>query len=282
MTVEAAVILPLFLLFFLNLAMSMELMRLHVNLEAALHEVGGQIAVYGAIADDFVGEGDATAGKLEESDAKLGEAAEKSVLGSLGDHALGALLSATYVRSRVIDSLGESYLESSPLSDGAESLQFLESTWNQDEDTFDLLVTYQVSPLTGLVGFSPFRMANHYYGHLWNGYGIENTEEETVFVYVTASGTVYHRDSQCTHIRLSIRRASLAEALAARNTSGERYTPCEKCVKEGKPANCYITSEGNRYHASADCSGLKRTVRTISLKEAQKCYRACSRCGGEK
>ena len=40
MTVEAAVVLPLFLLFFLNLSCAMEMIRLHGNLQLALQDVG--------------------------------------------------------------------------------------------------------------------------------------------------------------------------------------------------------------------------------------------------
>ena len=48
MTVEAAVVLPLFLFFFLNLGSAMEMIRLHSNLQLALLQVGNRLSVYGS------------------------------------------------------------------------------------------------------------------------------------------------------------------------------------------------------------------------------------------
>ena len=46
MTVEAAIVLPLFLFFFLNLMSSIEMIRLHGNLQLALWETGNRMTVY--------------------------------------------------------------------------------------------------------------------------------------------------------------------------------------------------------------------------------------------
>lgn len=118
------------------------------------------------------------------------------------------------------------------------------------------------------------------YMRAWTGYDVEHkTEsgEEEIYVYITDGGSVYHRSRSCSHLTLSIELVSKTEAEELRNQSGAKYYPCERC---GSSAGgmVYVTREGNRYHSTISCSGLKRTVRCISLSEAGG-RPACSRCG---
>ena len=52
MTIEAAVVLPCFLFFFINLSSSLEMIRLHGNLEYALHNAGNEVCLYGSLLTD--------------------------------------------------------------------------------------------------------------------------------------------------------------------------------------------------------------------------------------
>ena len=52
MTVEAAVVLPLFLFFLLNLSCAVEMIRLHGNLQLALWETGSRLTVYGYVLEE--------------------------------------------------------------------------------------------------------------------------------------------------------------------------------------------------------------------------------------
>ncbi len=102
--------------------------------------------------------------------------------------------------------------------------------------------------------------------------------ESYTYVYVTESGSVYHISSTCTHINLSIHSASVSEISELRNESGGRYTACEICIEdENVSGSVYITNEGNRYHDSLSCSGLKRTVRMVEISKVNG-LRLCSRC----
>lgn len=249
MTVEASIVLPLFLFFFLNLGSVIEVIRLHGNLELALWETGNRLAVYGHVLDG-------------------------------GNKITGVALSYTYVKSQMIEYLGEDYLENSPLSYGTDGLQFLESNIWKDDDTFEVILTYSVSPLSRMAGFRSFRMANCYYGHLWTGYEIPGTEGDVAeqYVYIAETGQVYHTNAGCTYLVLSVRQVSYQEALGSRNNQGEKYDACEKCSKWGCRGSVYITNEGDCYHFERECPGLKRTVRHVPLSEVLG-YRLCSRCG---
>lgn len=100
------------------------------------------------------------------------------------------------------------------------------------------------------------------------------------FVYVTPDGSVYHKSSECTYLRLSIRSISGESLDRERNQSGSKYNPCETCAKNAVPARTvYVTNYGDRYHNSRSCSGLKRTVMMTPLNQVGG-RGACSKCGG--
>lgn len=261
MTVEAAVVLPLFLFFFINLGCAIEMIRLHGNLQLALWETGNRLSVYGyALGEE-------------------GREGETGFLQEVSDVAF----SYGYVKGQVVSYTGKEYLNQSPLTYGTDGLQFLESEIFTAQDTFEIVLTYEVSPWMEVPGVKPFRMANKYYGHIWNGYRLPGTstegEEQADFVYVAQNGTVYHDDRNCSHLSLTIRQVGAEQVDQERNASGGRYTACEKCAKGSMPSSVYIGVEGDRYHYDRDCSGLKRTVFTMTRQEAKEQYRPCSRCG---
>lgn len=266
MTVEAAIALPVFLLFLLNLGSAIEMIRLHGNLQTALWETGNQLAVYGYALGN------------EESLRSM-EQGEDPWWKELA----GIAFSYLYIKNQMVDYLGEEYLESSPLSHGTDGLQFWESEIVQSNGEMEITLTYGVSPWCSITGFFPFRMANRYHAHIWNGYDIVGdsggNEEDLVTVYVTETGSVYHRDRSCTHLCLSIREIAAGTQGNYRNENGGKYSECEKCRGEPATGTFYITREGDCFHYSRECSGLKRTVFSILLKDAGD-YRPCSRCGG--
>lgn len=263
MTVEASIVLPLFLFFFLNLCSAIEMIRLHGNLQLALWQTGSKMAVYGYALDS---------GELpENNDGWWRELA-------------GVAVSATYVKSQVINSAGADYLNGSPLANGAGGLQLWESDIFGSDDLIDIIVTYSVSPWSSLIGFRPFRMANRYCAHIWNGYEVSGpgqAEEVTRIVYVTENGAVYHGSMECTHLQLSVQEVPSLVIEDLRNQGGGKYYPCSRCAGTGPPSTLYITREGDRYHYSRGCSGLKRTVSSMTIEQAQEAgLRPCSRCGG--
>lgn len=261
MTVEASILLPMFLFFFLNLGCAIEMIRLHGNLQLALWQIGSKLSVYGYAV---------SSGEMPKEDG--GEDWWKELA--------GAAFASSYVKGQMIKSAGEEYLNHSPLRNGAGGLQFWESEIFGSKDEIDIVVTYSVSPWSGVIGFPPFRMANRYYAHIWNGYGLDGEEEDTRIVYITETGTVYHLTKSCTHLQLSVSLISADEVSDARNQYGGKYHPCERCARGSVPSVFYITDEGNRYHYDRECSGLKRTIYSISMEEAvEEGYRACSRCG---
>jgi hypothetical protein len=265
MTIEAAILLPLLIFFFLNLCSAMEILRLHGNLALALRDTGNQISVYG-YAYDRLGNGE--------------ESAASDLLNTL----VGISFSNVYVRQELMAYVGREYLDSSSLTQGANGLYFLKSDILKEQDNIELVVAYEVSPLFGVPGFSSFKMTNHYYGRAWTGYEIidqdkTQTKEDVLQVYVTVNGTVWHKTKDCTHLSLSVRSVVIKEVPMLTNNNRQSYSLCELCGNAKATDQVYLTDYGDRYHYIRNCSGLKRTVLTIPFSKAYS-YTPCSRCTG--
>lgn len=111
-----------------------------------------------------------------------------------------------------------------------------------------------------------------------NGEGKESIKNEET-VYITENGTVYHKNKNCSHIQLTIKMIPVTGLEYARNISGAKYKRCEKCrAKQEGNSTTYITLEGNHYHTSLTCSGLKRTLLEVKLSTV-KDWNSCLRCG---
>ena len=260
MTVEAVVVMPLLLFFFLNLTSSMEMLRLHGNLAAVLWDRGKVLAV---------------------SSYVFGDNTEKS--SNILTEWSGTLLTDWAVKESIVYKLGEEYLERSPLVHGKESLNLLESSYTED-GCIDIKLTYKVSPLFTVPGFSAFRMANRYYARAWTGYAVWEEEEDSQsdYVYVAVYGQVYHEKAVCSHLVRITKKVPLKKIGMIKNSRGIPYQLCQLC--EGNesskevPDNVYITYEGVRYHYQEDCGTLKRTVRTMERAEARQKLQPCSKC----
>ena len=141
---------------------------------------------------------------------------------------------------------------------------------------------YSFHPVGGLIPLKSIHRINFVKVRRWNGKVHESRpvqSEPERMVYVTETGTVFHRSLGCSHLNLSVTHISGAELATRRNKNGGKYYPCEICASSGIPAALvYVTAKGDRYHNSPGCSGLKRSVRMIKESEAAG-LPPCSRCG---
>lgn len=246
MTVEASILLPLLLFFFLHLFSVVEMLRLHSKVTFGLWECGNQLAVYAAMPEE------------------------------LSDKMPDVAISYLYVKNRVESFLGKEYLDTSPLVSGRQGLNYLASAY--DKDCIDIGVTYQVAPQFSVFPFPYLRMVNRYYGMAWTGY--ENNPD-VKFVYVTIYGEVWHCRADCTHIFITVKETDWNTIGYLRNYNGGKYYPCELCEKKEKGNKTYYTEYGDRYHRDRECSSLVRYIRAIQWSDSIS-FRPCSRCVGEK
>ncbi len=114
----------------------------------------------------------------------------------------------------------------------------------------------------------------------WTGYdpseGDSDSGEE--MVYITPTGTAYHKDRNCAYLNPSIQAVPFAGISSLRNSGGHIYYACPLCEKT-PAATVYITTYGESYHTSVTCSGLKRTIYCVPISEVGGRH-ACSKCAG--
>lgn len=142
---------------------------------------------------------------------------------------------------------------------------------------------YSYSPIGGLIPLPKVWMHNTVKVHTWTGTDHRAFSEEEKpseeMVYVTESGSVYHRNPGCRYLHVALNQIPGSSIVSAQNAQGEKYYACEICSKNQKPAGIvYITKNGNRYHNRESCSGLKRTVRLVKISDVQG-MGACGSCG---
>lgn len=179
------------------------------------------------------------------------------------------------VEADVVEYVGGERLDKSIVSGGRNGINCSKSSISLFTGEGKLVAEYQVVP--------PFP------GHVlkikqkeeikikgWVGYkGGSNWNREEEVVYITETGLVYHKDYNCTHLDLSIKGVSAGQIEELRNESGGRFYPCERC--DSDTLFLYITGTGNRYHGNISCSGLKRTVYSVTISEVTG-KGACRRC----
>ena len=124
-----------------------------------------------------------------------------------------------------------------------------------DDITLPDIYTYK--PFGGLIPLPDVVVYNHVKVHAWTGTefpdnGGEQGETEPM-VYVTDSGSVYHKNPGCSYLNVSLKQIPGSSAKSASNKYGEHYSACEICSRNQNPAGVvYVTEQGNRYHNLED------------------------------
>lgn len=257
MTVEAAIVLPLFMFFIMQVMSAINMIGVQSRLAAALHQTGNKMAFSGY----------------------LHEKAEKNIL---IEGLASVALTEMYAKNQIIDYAGKEYLDKSCIKNGAGGISFGATSIMGSNDVIEICISYYAEPLFTVLGFDGFAMSQCYYGRAWTGYDVQSSvsdfSDNDPMVYITETGTVYHTNRNCTYLNPSITSISYDEIDKHRNQSGRKYSVCAICGKNIVAGTVYITNQGSSYHTSITCSGLKRTVYTIPLSQVGG-RRKCSKCG---
>ncbi len=267
MTLEAAMALPLFMFFFLNLFCMFQMLYVQASVGRALHNVGKELGTW--------------AFAYREGMDALGKDGEESAAaaGGLG-FAGGLAFSEGVARGMVVSELKDHPWLEKGIRGGAEGISLLRSSILADErDEICLIADYTMVPLISVMGFGEIRLQSAYFSHGWTGYtpGVFTPEEDgEEIVFITEKGTVFHRDIRCSYLNPSVSTISAHAVAAARNEDGGIYYACELC---GNRASAYIiTNYGDRYHTNPQCPGLKRTISAVPISEVGG-RGPCSKCG---
>lgn len=153
-----------------------------------------------------------------------------------------------------------------------------EEYWIPGTEEINVVIEYKIKIPVPLLKSPSVKLKDEFKVSAWNGYQKDRKgNEDGQIVYITEKGTVWHSDYQCSYLQLSIQYVQYSELQNMRNEGGGKYHKCEQCVY-GKAMNgVYITSYGNRYHNSLNCSSLKRTIRAVHKSEVAG-RGGCSKC----
>lgn len=248
LTVEASLVLPIFLFAVLTICYMGLLAKTQDEVRHAMTRI--------------VSEASAEAGVLRE--------ATEDDSGETGSADL--LSSPLYYRGKL-----ELYMGGTSLTTNLLGSSFLE---NNDE--IDMIVTYTADIPFSILGFYHplFRERVHSRAFVGVDTRVGKEEEEDVIVYVTPTGRVYHRNKNCTYLKLSVSQVLYGDIAGMRNEGGGKYYPCSRCAGGvmDPDAKVYVTNFGDRFHVSRACSEIKRTIEEIHLSQVGS-RSPCSKCG---
>lgn len=151
-----------------------------------------------------------------------------------------------------------------------------------DGENLTLSATYLMKLPLPLIGTKYLPVNQKVSARKWVGYtgGLgKGTNVNDTIVYVTSDSEVYHTTTSCTHLKLTVSSVTGSNLSSARSETGRKYTRCHLCKPPSGLETYYIAKEGDRYHMSTSCSGLKRSYYTKLLSEVEGILRPCSRCG---
>ena len=242
-TLEAAVILPLLACFFVSVLFFFRVMQIEIIVQKTLDDTGRKLAVYLA---------------EKEGGVELLEA------------------EALFLKELTGKELPEKYIENGRLGILLLSSQF-------DEREVALEATYRIKLPIQMFAIDGLWVRQNAVCRKWNGWKPDQAGgDHEEWVYITETGRAYHREDTCSYLDLSIRSVKPEQLDNLRNENGGKYHPCSECVDAEKAnGNIYITNYGDRYHNDLNCSGIKRTIYMVKLRDVGG-RTPCKRCGAWK
>lgn len=244
LTVEAALVLPLFLFFVVVLMMPMKILHEARRVQTALERTGEELSQYGYLWNYRKEEG-------EEHPAQLKDLTNQ----------VSSKVSLLYVRGRM-----EKMVDFKEL----ESVSFARSAVMEDGEMVDLIMDYRIR-----LPFSVFRlrsvpMTARSCRRAWIGRESDaaSLNEREEVVYIGKGSTRYHRDKKCHYLYNDLRQVTFEEIKDMRNNLGRKYSSCQRCgrfAQEG--GTVFIMPGGEKYHSERNCSSIVAYTEAVPFSE---------------
>lgn len=208
-------------------------------------------------------------------------AAQSAAKSAAEDTAVIPVLNTIKLKSDIVSLIGEDRINRSIIRGGSSGISCWKSYVSPATGEMNIKVEYDIMVPIPVIGSPSASLEEKFTISSWNGRNNEQMgDENREIVYMTENGSVYHEDYNCSYLRLSLRYVPYEELGSIRNESGGRYHACEKCVIGSAMTGVYITENGNKYHNTLGCSGLKRTIYAVKRSETGG-VGGCSRCSGQ-
>ena len=183
-TLEAAVVMPVLACFFVSVLFFFRIMQIQLEVQRALDDTGRKLAV--------------CATTVSSDGAALPGMAEALLLREMADR-----------------TEAETYI-----TGGKFGISLIGSDFSGEEIT--LRAAYHIRLPIRIFWLWDFAMEQRADCRKWTGWSAAEGSDEDQWVYVTQTGTVYHREYSCTHLELSIRSVAEAEIAALRHARSIR------------------------------------------------------------
>lgn len=253
MTVEAALVLPLTLFFFLALLQPVIWLDRQRKVQTAMERIGEEISQYGILAES------AETGDRELPAFCTETAASLWVRGRAGQYADHA----TVKKARIYGENGEVEF----IVEYQKEIPFFSTVLGKTVET----VAVKRRSWIGIPG----KLKGD------GSYQDPMTDEQTEMVYVGAGMGRYHLFRDCHYISNEYLTVTRFEAESGRISGGKR-SPCAICGKKGDGSDpVYITAAGEHFHYDKNCRSMMSYVREIPKSEAEN-LGACSYCERKK
>lgn len=250
LTIEAALALPIFMLFTMAVVYLLVIISLQTDIQLA----------------------------MEEAARSLGKQAYLT-----GETDTDYAISTTLIKSTIFTDELKEEVRNSNIRAGISGVSAQRSDYDEETGILDIVLTYTYEIPYLPESINRLRFIQRIRSRAWIGEEISGTEGESSegrIVYITPSGTVYHTTTSCPYLDLSVSSIDFSSVSSARNRSGSKYTACTTCCKNSSYTTVYITDYGTNYHSTLSCTKLKRTVLAVDISEVDG-RKACSKCGGE-
>lgn len=260
LSLEAALVLPLFLFGCFCLMMPMRMMDRQRQIQAVVEAVGEDLSQYAYVVRCL--EGEEPAG----IDVSRGE----------GDGTDGGIyaLSEAYAAAAILGRIDRDWVE---------NVSF-QGTEIGTDDMVHIVMQYRMRLPFSVLGLDsmPFtcvcsrRMWTGARGNRWAaGSGEAGQKEE--MVYIGKTSTRYHLQRDCHYLSNALSPVPASAVGQLRNKEGKRYYACQACG--GGSKTVYVSDYGTSYHASPNCRALISYVQAVPLSQVIH-MGACSYCGG--
>lgn len=276
LTVEAALILPVFLYFIMSFLYYIQIFTTQEHIQASITEMGLNLSKSAYILKDFPSSEEA----LSFDFSIFGENFELPLEDMVNGAASSGVLRLYAKRYLDTDLINQSCIKG-----GFDGISFTGSSLIGGDGYIDIIASYQVEIPVKIFSLPDMQMIQRVRLRCWTGYEVaavyevdEESDQEEATVFITETGSVYHKTDACSHIKLSVTSVQ-GIPTGLRNDNGSKYYPCESCCngKEDKFGTYYITAEGTRYHTRRDCSRIKRSVKEVPISEVDD-KTPCKRC----
>lgn len=263
LTLEAALVVSLFIFAVVCLILPMKIMNTDRKLQAALESAGEEFSRYAYLKH-----------ALEHGNLELVPGAEEFAIEFCRYLSEGAAIGYSQV-------MVGNHVNSTAVT----GLTLRRSSVSEDGTIFDLIADYEIRMPFPVLGLETIKRTIRCRRRAWiglagkdGGEGGAGGNDNDEIVYIGKNSTRYHKNRSCHYLANQLSAVAYEQVDEMRNESGGKYYPCRVCGAAGGQT-VYLMPSGDRYHTSRMCTAILAYVRAVRLSEVEH-LGPCSYCSG--